>query len=81
MAPLPSSTTTTLENTLGAAFLGVVGASMYVQYLHTRTLLNEVFLRLSGSTFAQTYIYYHNYPYDTILNKCAVGILWYDIHP
>lgn len=60
MAPLPSSTTTTLENTLGAAFLGVVGASM-----------------LSGSTFAQTYIYYHNYPYDTILNKCAVGILWF----
>lgn len=60
MAPLTSLTTTTLDNTLGAAFLAVVGAAI-----------------LSGTTFAQTYMYYHNYPHDSILNKCAVCIIWF----
>jgi len=30
---------------------------------------------LSGSTFAQTYVYYRNYRQDPILNKCAVGVI------
>jgi len=37
--------------------------------------------RLSGTTLAQTYVYYHNYRQDPILNKCAVGILWYFTRP
>jgi hypothetical protein len=78
MAPLTSLTTTTLDNTLGAAFLAVVAASMYAQTCRCpAVLLNPFPGRLYGSTFAQTYMYYHNYPQDSVLNKCSVAILWY----
>ena len=77
MAPLTSLTTTTLDNTLGAAFLGVVAASMYVQQAFPTGMSLNHPGRLYGSTLVQTYMFYHNYPQDSILNKCSVAILWY----
>ncbi|PPQ94270.1 hypothetical protein CVT25_004927 [Psilocybe cyanescens] len=50
----------TLDNTVGAVLLGVIGASL-----------------LFGITTLQAYWYYHSYPYDSLLHKYSVAILWY----
>ncbi|KAJ7054298.1 hypothetical protein C8F01DRAFT_501821 [Mycena amicta] len=49
----------TLDNTLGAVFLGVMVSGM-----------------LFGSTTQQVYYYYHYYPYDSLLHKTSVCVLW-----
>ncbi|TFK59564.1 hypothetical protein BDN72DRAFT_594251 [Pluteus cervinus] len=57
--PMFSLQKQTLDNTIGAAFLGIVGASL-----------------LFGMTSVQAYYYYHAYPKDSRLHKCAVAGLW-----
>ena len=71
MMGLSSLQSTTLDNTLGAIFVGVAVSSLYV------VLCPQVLIRLRkrsvfGITTLQVCTYYHRYPGDSLLHKSSV---------
>jgi hypothetical protein len=80
MPPMPLDTAhgQTLDNTVGAVYLGVVGASMYVLSLENTFVLQLSVWMISslfGVSSLQTYWYYHQYPRDSLLHKISVSLL------
>ena len=65
----------TLDNTLGAFFLGVSVSSMFVASSPVSSFLIPP-ASLFGVSSLQVYFYYHFYPDDGLLHKVAVAVLW-----
>ena len=66
----------TIENTVGAAFLGCVAASMYVLYsAFLFGMVSHSRSRLFGVTLLQVYLYYIHYSKDWVFQKIAVSLL------
>jgi len=66
----------TIENTVGAAFLGCVAASMYVLYpAFLFGMVSYSRSRLFGVTLLQVYLYYIHYSKDWVFQKIAVSLL------
>lgn len=73
----------TIANTLGAGYLGTVGACMYVTLVlfiwqpavlttSQSLLASSIFFSLFGVTVVQAWIYYGNFPNDWAFQKISV---------
>jgi hypothetical protein len=76
MAPLHfGSVTQTLDNTVGAIFLGVIGAGLYVPSFACLNAISHQ-CSLFGVNTLQLGYYFHSFPNDIALHKVSVALLW-----